>query len=59
MARRPEGGELTQVVRSRQQLPRDGAVNDNVVTGNVFENAIVRRRRAPAVMLGRQTVDRH
>mgnify|MGYP003694771159 CR=1 FL=1 len=57
--RLPELQELFDVSRPFDLLPRHGAMDGDVVAGDVFEDAVVGGRRPPGVVLGLQAVDRH
>src|SRR5207247_577376 len=55
---RPETEELLQITLPARLLFRDRAVDDDLVPGDVLENALVGGRRAADVMLRLQPVDR-
>jgi hypothetical protein len=54
---RPSVGKLLQVVQSHKKLPGDGAVNDDLVTIDVPEDASVRRRCAARIVFGLKAVN--
>ena len=56
--RRPEPQELFEIARPVHLLPRDRAVDDDLVPDDVLQDAVVGGRRAPHVVLGLQAVDR-
>src|SRR5687767_15075002 len=53
----PRAQELLEVTVPPYLLTRDRAMHRDVVTGNVLEDAVVRRRRSPLVVLRLQPVD--
>ena len=57
--RLPEPQELFEVARPTDLLAFHRAVHRDLMSCDVFENSIVRRRRAPLVMFGRQSVHGH
>src|SRR4029453_15290540 len=54
----PEAQKLFQITIALNLLPRDGAVNRDVMSGNVLQDPFIRRRRTPHIVLGGQAVDR-
>ena len=59
LPRRPEPQKLLEVTGAVHLLPRHGAVNRDLVSGDVLEDPIVGRRRPARIVLRLQTVDRH
>jgi len=56
-ATRPEIGEIAEIARALDLRACDGAMDGDLVTSDVFQNAVVGCGRAPRVMLGLQAVN--
>src|SRR5262249_18609123 len=59
LALRPETSEIPQIVRPREKLSRNCAVNNNLVARDILEDACVGCRKTPPVVLWLQTVNRY
>src|SRR6516165_8432606 len=55
----PEPGKVLQVSRTFHHLTGDRAVNCDLGTGDILQDAVIGCRLAPQIMLGLQTIDRN
>src|SRR4051794_24710269 len=57
--RRPEPAEVGQVPAALEHLPCYRAVHRDLLTGYIFEYAVISSRRTPHIVFGGETIDRN